>query len=44
MAADVGRRGRKWIMENRIYEILARKVEERYFELLQNSTAIGGRK
>ncbi len=35
-AAEMGRKGREWVVENRTYEILARKVEQRYFELLTN--------
>ena len=33
-AAETGRRGREWVVKNRSYEILAREVEKRYFELL----------
>ena len=35
-AAEMGRRGREWVVENRTYEILARQVEQRYLELLEN--------
>lgn len=30
----MGRNGRKWVLENRSYEKLAKKVEEAYFDLL----------
>jgi glycosyltransferase involved in cell wall biosynthesis len=30
---EMGRNGRKWVVKNRNYEILARQVEARYFEL-----------
>jgi glycosyltransferase involved in cell wall biosynthesis len=33
-AKEMGQRGREWVVKNRSYEILARRVEERYFELL----------
>lgn len=33
-AAEMGRRGREWVIKNRSYEILARQVEVRYLELL----------
>ncbi len=33
-AADMGKKGREWVMENRTYERIARSLEERYFELL----------
>lgn len=31
---EMGRRGREWVVENRSYEVLARRLEERFFELL----------
>lgn len=34
-AAEMGQRGREWVVANRTYEILARQVEEKYFELLE---------
>ena len=34
-AAEMGSRGRKWVVKNRSYEILARQVEERYYQLLR---------
>jgi len=34
-ATEMGRRGRDWVTKNRSYEVLARQVEERYFELLK---------
>jgi glycosyltransferase involved in cell wall biosynthesis len=39
-AADMGRRGREWVVKNRTYQILARQVERRYQELLMNRKAI----
>ena len=33
-AKEMGNRGRKWVIGNRSYEILARRVENRYFKLL----------
>jgi len=35
-AAEMGRRGREWVVKNRNYEILARQVEKRYLELLNS--------
>lgn len=32
-AAEMGRRGREWVVKNRSYEILARQVEERFLKL-----------
>ena len=32
--AEMGRRGREWVVKNRSYETLAHRLEERYFELL----------
>jgi len=34
-AVEMGQRGREWVVKNRTYEILARQVEEKYFELLE---------
>ncbi len=34
-AAEMGRRGREWVVNNRSYEILARQVEGRYYQLLR---------
>jgi len=34
-AAEMGQRGRDWVTKHRSYEVLARRVEERYFELLK---------
>lgn len=34
MAKEMGVKGHEWILKNRSYEILARQLEERYFELL----------
>ena len=31
---EMGRKGREWVLENRSYEVMAREVEKRYFELL----------
>jgi len=33
-AAEIGRRGREWVVKNRSYEHLARQLEERYFILI----------
>jgi len=35
-AAEMGRKGRDWVLSSRTYEILARRVEEAYYRLLQN--------
>ena len=35
-AAEMGQKGREWVMKNRSYEILARQVEEKYLELVGN--------
>ncbi len=37
-AAVMGQRGREWVVKNRTYEILARRVDERYLELLHKQT------
>lgn len=34
-AAEMGRRGREWVLQNRTYDILARQVEERYMTLVR---------
>jgi len=34
MAKEMGQRGREWVVNNRSYEILARRLEERYLKLL----------
>jgi glycosyltransferase involved in cell wall biosynthesis len=36
-AADMGRRGREWVVKNRTSEILARQVEERFLELINKN-------
>lgn len=36
-AKEMGRKGKEWVVKNRSYEILARRLEERYFELLRDS-------
>jgi len=36
-AAGMGRRGSEWVAKNRSYEILARQVEKKYFDLLHMS-------
>lgn len=33
-AAQMGQKGREWVLKNRTYEILARRVEEAYYQLL----------
>lgn len=35
-AAEMGRRGREWVVKNRSYEVLARQVERRLSELILN--------
>ena len=35
-AKEVGKKGHEWVVKNRSYEILAHRLEERYFELLRN--------
>jgi glycosyltransferase involved in cell wall biosynthesis len=37
-ASYMGQKGREWVVKNRDYEILARKVEERYLKLLNGAT------
>ena len=32
---EMGRRGREWVIKNRSYEIFARRLEEKYFEVLK---------
>ncbi len=32
-AVEMGRRGQEWVMKNRSYEVLARRLEKRYLEL-----------
>jgi glycosyltransferase involved in cell wall biosynthesis len=32
---EMGRKGREWVVKNRSYEILARRLEEEYFEVLK---------
>jgi glycosyltransferase involved in cell wall biosynthesis len=34
IAAEMGRRGRDWLVENRSYEVMARRLERRFQELL----------
>jgi glycosyltransferase involved in cell wall biosynthesis len=34
LAKEMGAKGREWVTKNRSYEILARKLEKRYFEVL----------
>ena len=40
MAKEMSRKGQKWVVKNRSYEILARRLEERYFELLRDSRRV----
>ena len=35
-AEEMGGKGHEWVLENRSYENMAREVEKRYFELLDN--------
>jgi len=39
MAADMGRRGREWVLKNRSYEKLARDIESAYYKLVQKGKA-----
>ena len=34
-AAEMGQRGRQWVVKNRSYESLARQIEQGYFELVK---------
>ena len=36
LAKEMGAKGREWVVKNRSYEILARKVEKKYFEVLKS--------
>ena len=35
MSKDMGERGREWVVKYRSYEVLARRLEERYFDVLK---------
>jgi glycosyltransferase involved in cell wall biosynthesis len=35
-AAEMGRRGKEWVVKNRSYEVLARRLEEQYIQLLKH--------
>ena len=35
LAKEMGAKGREWVTKNRSYEMLARQLEERYFEVLK---------
>ena len=35
-AEEMGEKGRKWVVRNRSYEILANNLEQRYYELLES--------
>ena len=35
-ATEIGRRGQEWVTKNRNFEILARRVSDRYFKLMQH--------
>ena len=39
-AREMGRRGREWVMRNRTYEILARRLEEKYSKLVNTHSEI----
>ena len=41
-ASEMGRRGRKWVVRNRSYEVLARRLEKKYSELV-NTYKQGGK-
>jgi glycosyltransferase involved in cell wall biosynthesis len=34
-ASSMGRKGREWLVKNRDYKVLARKVEQRYLQLVR---------
>jgi glycosyltransferase involved in cell wall biosynthesis len=36
-AAEMGQKGREWVIKNSTYEILARQVEERFLELVSKN-------
>ena len=36
-AKEMGRKGHEWVVKNKTYEILARGLEERYFDILKDS-------
>jgi glycosyltransferase involved in cell wall biosynthesis len=38
-AGEMGERGREWIVKNRSYEAMARRLEERYLDLKKGSVA-----
>lgn len=35
---EMGKKGRDWVVKNRSYEILAREIEERYFDLVSKNS------
>jgi glycosyltransferase involved in cell wall biosynthesis len=37
-AVEMGRRGMEWVKANRSYEVMARRVEARYFELFRSAS------
>lgn len=37
--AEMGRKGKEWIVKNRSYEVLARRLEEGLFELLKENSS-----
>ncbi len=39
-AKEMGRKGREWVVENRSYENMAREVERKYYELLDNNASL----
>ena len=41
-AREMGEKGREWVVKNRSYEVLANRLEERYFELV-NTYKQGGK-
>jgi len=40
MAPEMGRRGQGWVVKNRSYDVLARRLESKYFELLNQFPAL----
>lgn len=34
-AKEMGKKGREWVIRNRNYEVLAEKLEKKYFEIIK---------